>query len=66
MKGTVKRWLDQRGYGFLEPEGGGDDIFIHHSEVQGSYALSEGQKVSFDTETDSRSGKLAVGTITAA
>jgi CspA family cold shock protein len=51
LKGTVKRWLDQRGYGFIEPEGGGNDIFIHHSEIQGSYALSEGQKVEFELES---------------
>jgi CspA family cold shock protein len=58
MKGTVKRWLDRKGYGFIEPEGGGDDIFIHHSQIQGTQALREGQEVEFDVREDDR-GKQA-------
>ena len=50
MKGTVKRWLDQRGYGFIEPEEGGEDVFVHHSEIQGAYALRQGQEVEYDLE----------------
>ena len=53
MRGSVKRWLDRKGYGFIEPEDGGKDIFIHHSEIQGTQALREGQLVEFELkETD--------------
>ena len=51
MKGTVKRWLDQKGYGFIKPEEGEDEIFIHYSEVKNSYDLKEGQEVEFEVET---------------
>lgn len=50
MKGTIKRWLSGRGYGFIEPDEGEDDIFLHTSEVQGVYLLQEGQRVEFDVE----------------
>jgi CspA family cold shock protein len=50
LKGTVKRWLDQRGYGFIAPEEGDDDVFVHHSEIEGTYALREGQSVEFEIE----------------
>ncbi len=63
--GTVKFYNDQRGYGFIEPESGGNDVFVHATALQraGLYSLAEGQKVKFDTETDARSGKIAVSTI---
>jgi CspA family cold shock protein len=51
VRGTVKRWLDRKGYGFIQPEEGEDDIFVHYSEVKNSYALKEGQTVEFDIET---------------
>lgn len=51
MKGTVKRWLMGRGYGFIEPEAGGEDVFVHHSEVQGAYELKEGQKVEYEVQS---------------
>ena len=51
MKGTVKRWLDQKGYGFIKPEEGEDEIFIHYSEVKNNYDLKEGQEVEFEIET---------------
>ncbi len=63
--GTVKFYNDQRGYGFIQPENGGNDVFVHASALQraGIHSLNEGQKVKFDTATDSRSGKLAVNSI---
>lgn len=63
--GTVKFYNDQRGYGFIQPESGGNDVFVHASALQraGIHSLNEGQKVKFDTATDSRSGKLAVNSI---
>jgi len=51
LKGTVKRWLSGRGYGFIEPEEGGDDIFVHVSDVQSEGLLREGQNVEFEIES---------------
>ncbi len=51
MKGVVKRWLSNRGYGFIDAEEEEGDIFIHHSEIQGTYDLKEGQEVEFEVES---------------
>jgi cold shock protein len=61
--GTVKFYNDQKGFGFIQPEDGGKDVFVHASALErsGISALREGQKVKFDTESDARSGKIAVG-----
>ncbi len=66
--GTVKFFNEQKGYGFIAPEGGGKDVFVHVSAVErsGLRGLVEGQKVSFDVETDRRSGKLAAVNLQAA
>ena len=50
MKGTVKWFNDQKGYGFVTPEDGGKDLFVHHSAIQmeGFKTLKEGQKVKFE------------------
>ena len=66
--GTVKFYNDQKGYGFIAPDDGGNDVFVHATALEraGLSGLSEGQKVTFDTEVDSRSGKTAVANITAA
>lgn len=63
--GTVKFFNSQKGFGFIQPEDGQQDVFVHVTALEraGIGALSEGQKVSFDTEVDSRSGKTAVSTI---
>ncbi len=49
-KGTVKWFSDQKGYGFVTPEDGSKDVFIHHSAIQGEgfKTLSEGQQVEFE------------------
>jgi len=62
-KGTVKFYNDQKGYGFIQPDDGGKDVFVHATALErsGVNGLREGQKVSFDTQTDPRSGKVAVG-----
>jgi cold shock protein len=67
-KGTVKFYNVQKGFGFIEPEDGGKDVFVHATALEraGINTLVEGQKVSFETEQDSRSGKTAVGKIEAA
>jgi cold shock protein len=66
--GTVKFYNDQKGYGFIQPDKGGKDVFVHATALEraGMRGLSEGQKVSFDTAEDRRTGKIAVNTIAAA
>ena len=65
--GTVKFYNDQKGFGFIAPEDGGSDVFVHATALEraGLSGLREGQKVSFDTEIDRRSGKTAFSTIQA-
>jgi CspA family cold shock protein len=54
--GTVKFFNADKGFGFISPNGGGSDIFVHISALQASgiQSLRDGQKVSFDTEPDQR------------
>ena len=63
--GTVKFYNGQKGFGFIQPDGGEKDVFVHATALEraGISDLREGQKVSFNTEVDSRSGKTAVSTI---
>jgi CspA family cold shock protein len=57
--GTVKFFNTQRGFGFIAPEGGASDVFVHISAVEqaGMTTLHEGQRLSFDVVTDSKRGK---------
>ena len=57
--GTVKWFNDQKGYGFIQPDNGGKDIFVHISAVEraGLRGLNEGQKVSYEVQSDRRTGK---------
>ena len=63
--GIVKFFITAKGFGFIQPDDGGKDVFVHVSALEraGMHSLAEGQKVSFDTEIDSRSGKTAVANI---
>lgn len=61
--GTVKWFNSTKGYGFIAPEGGGKDVFVHISAVEaaGMGSLNEGQRVSYDVVTDR--GKQAAGNL---
>ena len=66
--GTVKWFSAPKGFGFIQPENGGDDVSVHISAVEraGLASLHEGQKLNFELELDSRSGKTAAGQLQAA
>jgi cold shock protein len=65
QQGTVKFFNTQKGYGFIQPDNGGKDVFVHITALEraGLRSLAEGQKVSFDTQEDRRTGKVAVANI---
>ena len=58
-KGTVKFFNDQKGFGFIQPDDSGKDVFVHISAVEraGMRVLNEGQKIAFDVVADRRTGK---------
>ncbi|MGA7712781.1 MAG: cold-shock protein [Rhizomicrobium sp.] len=57
--GTVKFFNTDKGFGFIAPEGGGKDVFVHATavEMSGMRSLAEGQKVSFDVQPDAKGSK---------
>jgi len=59
--GKVKWFNDQKGYGFIQPDDGGKDVFVHISAVEraGLRSLQENQAVSFELQTDRRTGKVS-------
>lgn len=66
--GTVKFFNHSRGFGFIAPSDGGQDVFVHASAVEraGLSSISEGQKLSYEVETNSRNGKTAAVNLQAA
>lgn len=62
--GTVKWFSDQKGYGFITPDDGGDDLFVHHSEIKstGYASLQEGQAVDFEIG-EGRKGPCATNVV---
>ena len=66
--GVVKWFNAQKGFGFIQPDDGGADVFVHISAVEraGMATLHEGQKLSFELERDQRSGKTSAGQLQAA
>jgi CspA family cold shock protein len=65
--GTVKWFNATKGFGFIQPEDGGADVFVHISAVEraGLGSLNEGQKISFELERDRKSGKMSAGQLQA-
>ena len=63
--GTVKWFNGTKGYGFIQPDEGGPDVFVHISAVEraGLRSLNEGQKVTIELERDKRSGKMSAGNL---
>ncbi|MCB1458887.1 MAG: cold-shock protein [Nitratireductor sp.] len=66
--GTVKWFNTQKGFGFIQPDAGGNDVFVHISAVEraGMRQLDEGQKISYEIVTDRRTGKSSAGNLQAA
>jgi CspA family cold shock protein len=65
--GTVKWFNPTKGFGFIQPDDGGQDVFVHISAVEraGMGSLNEGQKVSFELERDQKNGKMSAGQLKA-
>jgi CspA family cold shock protein len=65
--GTVKWFNAAKGFGFIQPDDGGADVFVHISAVERSSlgSLNEGQKLTFEVERDQRSGKMAAAQLQA-
>ncbi|PTE06667.1 MULTISPECIES: cold-shock protein [Mesorhizobium] len=65
--GTVKWFNATKGFGFIQPDAGGADVFVHISAVEraGLRSLADGQKVSYEVEQDRRTGKSSAGNLQA-
>ncbi|WP_091742199.1 cold-shock protein [Phenylobacterium immobile] len=66
--GVVKWFNPTKGFGFIQPDDGGPDVFVHISAVERSAlgSIEEGQKLSYEMEKDQRSGKMSAGQLQAA
>ena len=67
QKGTVKWFNAQKGFGFIQPDAGGPDVFVHISAVEraGLRGLNEGQKIGYEIVTDKRTGKSSADSLQA-
>ena len=65
--GIVKWYNSTKGFGFIQPDQGGNDVFVHASAIEraGMNGLNEGQAVSYELEQDKRSGKTSAGSLQA-
>jgi CspA family cold shock protein len=68
INGTVKFYNSTKGFGFIQPDNGGQDAFVHISAVEraGMREIVEGQKISYELERDSKSGKMSATKLQAA
>lgn len=59
--GTVSKFIDEKGFGFITPDGGGKDIFVHHSDIQmdGYRSLRPGDRVQFDVSNEAKGPKAS-------
>ena len=66
--GTVKWFNSQKGFGFIQPDDGSKDVFVHISEVErvGMYSLNEGQKISYEVVADRKTGKSSAQNLVSA
>ncbi|MGX5845300.1 cold-shock protein [Mesorhizobium sp. ArgA1] len=66
--GTVKWFNSTKGFGFIQPDGGGQDVFVHISAVEraGLSTLADGQKINYEIEQDRRTGKSSAGNLSKA
>jgi CspA family cold shock protein len=60
-QGTVKWYNETKGYGFIQPDNGGKDVFVHATALEraGMRSLREGQKISYELQTDQRTGRAS-------
>jgi len=67
-KGTVKWFNSQKGFGFIQPDDGGKDVFVHISAVEraGMHGLNEGQKISYEVIADRKTGKSSAQNLVSA
>ena len=67
LQGTVKWFNGQKGFGFIQPDDGGNDVFVHISAVEraGMRALNKGQKIAFDVVADRKTGKSSADNLQA-
>lgn len=56
-RGVIKKWVQERGFGFIRPENGGEDIFFHFSALREGDQIREGALVIYETGTDKKTGK---------
>jgi CspA family cold shock protein len=66
-QGTVKFFNDQKGFGFIQPDDGGKDVFVHISAIEraGMRGLNQGQKIAFDVVADGKTGKSSADNLRA-
>jgi len=66
-KGTVKWFNSSKGFGFIQPDDGGNDVFVHISAVEraGMHSLNEGQKISYEVVADRKTGKSSAQNLVA-
>jgi cold shock protein len=59
--GTVSKFMDEKGFGFITPDGGGKDLFVHHSDIKmdGYKSLTPGQRVKFDVAQEAKGPKAS-------